>query len=187
MTLISRQEGEPTSTEGDRSEPAAAPRADFLAALRRVPEPVAVVASDGPSGPGAVTVTAFSSVSADPPTILICLESRGSAARSIIENRRFTVNFLSDEDRGLSEFCAGHGGAAHADRLADPGWHRGEDGLPAWGRAVAVLSCSLNKLVEIGSHRLLISRVLRAGPGPAEAPLLYRARAYHRLSGPIED
>ncbi len=163
-----------------------APREDFLAALRSVPEPVTVVASDGPAGPGAVTVSAFSSVSADPPTILICLQSQGSAASAIIENERFTVNFLSDEDRALAEICAGHGDADHAARLAYPGWLRGVDGMPHWGRAIAMLSCRLHETVEIGSHRVLVARVTAAGPGAADAPLLYRERGYHGLGGPIE-
>ncbi|GAB5467293.1 MAG: flavin reductase [Rhodospirillales bacterium] len=163
-----------------------ASRADFLAALRRVPEPVTVVASLGSAGPGAVTVSAFSSVSADPPTVLICLQSQGSAAHAVIRNGHFTVNFLSERDRALAEICAGHGSADHAARLADPGWQMTADGLPQWGRAIAVLVCRLHETVEIGSHRVLIARVTAAGPGSGESPLLYQGRAYHRLGDDVE-
>ena len=162
-------------------------RADFLSVLRRVPEPVTVVASDGPAGPGAVTVTAFSSVSADPPTVAICLQSKGSAASAVIENGRFTVNFLSEDDRALAEICAGRGGGDHAARLADPGWHLGPDGLPLWGNAIALLTCHLIEAVEIGSHRVLVARVTEAAQGPAERPLLYCARAYHGLGETWKD
>ncbi len=163
----------------------AAPRDDFLAALRRVPEPVTVVATDGPAGPGAVTVTAFSSVSADPPTIVICLQSKGSAAAAVIDNARFTVNFLSEADRSLAELCAGHGGSDHAARLADPGWFLGPDSLPHWRAAIAHLTCRLIEAVEIGSHRVLVARVTAAGPGPGKEALLYRGRAYHAMGGKI--
>ncbi len=165
----------------------AAPREDFLAALRQVPEPVTVVATDGPAGPGAVTVTAFSSVSADPPTVVICLQSQGSAASAVIDNGRFTVNFLGDADRTLAEVCAGHGGADHAARLADPGWFLGADALPHWRNAVAYLTCRLIEAVEIGSHRVLVARVVAAAEGPSEEALLYRARAYHRVGDKLGD
>ncbi|MEO1192481.1 MAG: flavin reductase family protein [Pseudomonadota bacterium] len=168
----------------------AAPRDDFLAALRRVPEPVTVVASRGPAGPGAITVSAFSSVSADPPTVLICLQSKGSAAAAVIENGCFTVNFLSDEDKALAELCAGRTsgdqpGSDHSARLAAEGWHTGADGLPRWGKAIAVLTCALHKTVEIGSHCVLIARVTRAETGPGESALLYQGRDFHKLSGPV--
>jgi len=169
------------------SAPAVAPKDDFLAALRRVPEPVAVVASDGPQGPGAVTVTAFSTVSADPPTILVCLQSRGSAAACIIANGRFSVNFLGEEDLALAKVCAGHGAADHARRLATTGWHADADGLPHWGRALASLSCRLEQTVEIASHRVLVARVTAAAPGPTRRPLIYQARRYHALGKTIVD
>ncbi len=165
----------------------AAPREDFLAALRCVPEPVTVVATDGPAGPGAVTVTAFSSVSADPPTVVICLQSEGNAASAVIENARFTVSFLSEADRALSDICAGHGPVSsdHAARLADPGWRLGPDGLPLWGNAIAHLTCHLVEAVEISSHRVLIARVTAAAPGNGGDPLLYRGRGYHRIGEKI--
>ncbi len=164
-----------------------ASREDFLSALRCVPEPVTVVATDGPAGPGAVTVTAFSTVCADPPTIVICLQSRGSAASSVLENARFTVNFLSDADRDLAEICAGHGDNDHAARLADPGWQMGADALPYWSHAIAHLTCDLIEAVEIGTHRVVVARVTGAGAGDAEEPLIYRARGYHRMGEKIGD
>ncbi len=164
---------------------APARREDFLDALRKVPEPVTVVATDGPAGPGAVTVTAFSSVSADPPTIVICLQSQGSAASAVIDNGRFTVSFLGAEDRTLAEVCAGHGKSTHAARLADPGWRLGSDGLPLWGAALAHLSCQLIEAVEIGTHRVLVARVTVATLGPSEGALIYQGRGYHRIGEKI--
>lgn len=164
-----------------------ASRADFLEALRKVPEPVTVVATDGPAGPGAVTVTAFSSVCADPPTIVICLQSQGSAATAVIDNGRFTVNFLGETDRRLAEICAGHGKSTHVARLADPGWRLGPDQLPLWGQALAHLTCQLIEAVEIGTHRVLVARVTAASLGPSEGALIYQARAYHRMGAKIAD
>ncbi|MEQ8654073.1 MAG: flavin reductase family protein [Kiloniellales bacterium] len=175
------------ATRQDASLSAAAPREDFLNALRKVPEPVTVVATDGPAGPGAVTVTAFSSVCADPPTIVICLQSQGSAASAVIDNGRFTVNFLSEADRTLAEICAGHGNNDHAARLADPGWNLGSDDLPFWGEALAHLTCQLIEAVEIGTHRVLVARVTAATVGPTEAALIYQSRSYYRMGRKIGD
>ena len=96
------------------------------------------------------------------------------------------MNFLGEADRGLAQLCAGHGAAAHAKRLTLEGWQRGDDGLPHWGRALAVLACRLHEAVEIGSHRMLVARVTAASAGPARHPLLYQARHYHALGGRIE-
>lgn len=187
MTALFRQAALAALAKGSETDEPQASREDFLAALRQVPEPVTVVASDGPAGPGAITVSAFSSVSADPPTVLICLQSKGNAASAIIENARFTISFLSEGDREVAELCAGHGSSDHAARLALDGWVVDAAGLPHWGRAIAVLSCRLFETVEIGSHRVLVARVVEAGPGSEEAPLLYRARSYHALGDKRED
>ena len=67
----------------------AAHRQDFINAMRTVASSVSVVTTDGPVGRHGATVSAFCSVSADPPTLLVCLNSGSRIARTVAENGQF--------------------------------------------------------------------------------------------------
>ena len=82
-----------------------AARDAYVHAMRRVASSVAVVTTDGPAGCHGATVSAFSSVSADPPTILVCLRggSRIAAARELgISERTLRYRLAAFRDAGIA-------------------------------------------------------------------------------------
>ena len=155
------------------------PRAAFISAMRRVASSVTVVTTDGPAGSHGATVSAFCSVSAEPPQVLICLRADSRIAQIIGDNGSFCVNVLPQLREDIADRFAGR----HDDCVADR--FDGVDCAPAEisGPAIAgatTFSCVLSEMVDSGSHRIFIGHVVDVREG-ARAPLAYLDGAYHRV------
>lgn len=156
-----------------------APRDAFIAAMRDVAASVTVVTTDGPAGRHGATVTAFSSVSADPPTVLVCLHADSRIARAVLQNGRFCVNVLADDSPGIADRFAGRNDAAVSDRFAGIG-HCAPSGAPPRIEGATVFECRLDHHVRAASH-LVIFGAVSGVHGAALDPLTYRAGTYHRV------
>ena len=86
--------------------------ANFIAAMGMAATAVSVVTTDGPAGRFGLTVSAFSSVSADPPMVLACVNRKSPAVAAIDSNGLFAVNVLAADNRGVAETFAGRPQAA---------------------------------------------------------------------------
>ena len=97
----------------------AAPDA-FRAAMRRVVGGVAVVATLRDSRPWGMTVSAFTPVCMEPPTLLVCVNASTTTAADITRDRRFSLNLLSETQRGVSQRCAEPGASKYLDEDVVP-------------------------------------------------------------------
>ncbi|MCY4291179.1 MAG: flavin reductase family protein, partial [Roseovarius sp.] len=79
----------------------------FISAMRRVAATVTVVTTDGPAGRMGATVSAFTSLSADPPSVLVCLKANSRIARSVTDNGSFCVNILPEDGEDMAKQFAG--------------------------------------------------------------------------------
>ena len=149
----------------------------FIAAMRCVASSVCVVTTDGPAGRHGATVSAFCSVSADPPTVLVCLNMTSKIAQLVRENGVFKVSILPDGAKHIAERFAGMHDSTVADRF---------EGIETLGAlhgiaGATILSCTLSQAVEEGSHLVCMGRVQDVTLG-ANLPLTYLAGRYHPLS-----
>lgn len=136
---------------------------------------VTVVAAGQGKDVEAVTVTAFTPVSADPPLVLVCLGNDAAVLYVIEEEGRFTVNLLAEDGRRTA--------SAYAQKMAlEPGPFPVE-GDPVLSGALVSLVCRLRETHPGGDHRVVIGEVERVVLGAEGDPLLYVARAYRRLAG----
>ena len=161
---------------------AGAPSVDslrFVKAMGRAVSGVTVVATDGKAGRFAVTVSAMSSVSAEPPLVLACIRRESPANRAIRENGVFAISVLADCQAHVSDTFAGRPqhGAPFDFTIGE--WRASVTGAPCLEGAVATFDCALWSCHEAGSHSVFIGRVLAAGESEA-APLLYTRRSYGR-------
>ena len=157
-------------------------RSAFIRAMRRVASSVSVVTTNGPSGRHGATVSAFCSVSADPPTALVCLNAQSQIARLVMANGSFNINILPQHARHIADRFVGAHDCAVSDRFD------GIDIEPAEVPAISgatVLSCELDQSVCSGSHQVLIGKVIAASNGPGQ-PLTYLDGAYHQVSALTE-
>ena len=84
-----------------------APRQAFIDAMRQVASTVTVVTTDGPEGQAGATVSAFTSLSADPPSVLVCLKADTRIALAVQGNGVFCVNILPEDAVEVAKAFAG--------------------------------------------------------------------------------
>ena len=156
-----------------------ATRQTFIDAMRVVANSVTVVTSDGSAGRHGATVSAFSSVSADPPTILVCLRSQSRIAHAVAENGVFCVNVLPRSSQDIAERFAGCHDARIENRFEGIRTESAYGSAPAIEGATA-FSCVVEQVVTSGSHRIFIGLVCEVRRGVPE-PLTYFDGKYHHI------
>lgn len=146
----------------------------FRAALRRFATGVTVVTTVLDGAPKGFTVNAFASASAEPPTVLICVNRRARSHPLIARARCFCVNILRLEQQQVAERFA-RGGAG--DPFATLSYRRERTGSPVFEDSLAYLDCRLGEEHTAGTHTIFIGEVLACGSGDG-APLGYFDAAY---------
>ncbi|MDX6640278.1 MAG: 3-hydroxy-9,10-secoandrosta,3,5(10)-triene-9,17-dione monooxygenase reductase component [Solirubrobacteraceae bacterium] len=153
------------------------PRA-FRDTVGRFPTGVAVVTATGPEGPAGLTTNAFSSLSLDPPLVLVCFDHGSRTLAVVRESRRFAVNVLRAGDDDLARLFAGK--APHPDKFAAV-THTVEHGVPVLDSALAWLVCDLQALHPGGDHEIGVGAVTAMGDDPAGQPLVFYGGTFGRL------
>jgi len=156
-----------------------ADRNAFVNAMRGAVTGVNVVTTDGPAGRFGLTVSAFSSVSADPPMVLICINRRSPADAAVSENGRFCVNVLSTKQRDIADIFAGYPAEGAPYDFTAARWDKSYTGAPSLVEAIATFDCAVEITIDSGSHTVYVGRVLGVKEGEG-SPLLYTDRAYGR-------
>lgn len=153
---------------------------DFIAAMGLAATGVSLVTTDGPLGRYGLTVSAVSSVSAEPPLVLVCINRKSPAVAALDGNGLFAVNLLGAENRAYAETFSGRPRAGRPFDFGNHTWLEGATGLPLVRDATAVFECETHQHVDAGTHRIFIGRVVAAHRGSAE-PLVYCNRAFRRI------
>ncbi|MGI9510071.1 MAG: flavin reductase family protein [Geminicoccaceae bacterium] len=125
-----------------------------------------VAAFDGDGDPWGLTANSFSSVSLDPPLILVCLDRRGRAWPVFAEAAQFSVNILAAGQVKLAQ----HFASSTPNRFADMTWTRGQAGAPLLPETLAWLECDTDRQIDAGDHVILIGAV--TGHGRRDHPPL---------------
>jgi flavin reductase (DIM6/NTAB) family NADH-FMN oxidoreductase RutF len=130
-----------------------------------------------------ITASAFSSVCANPPQLLVCLNTSTGTWKMIEEKGWFAVNILSEADQDVAEIFAGRNGLQGDDRFQHGDWIEGEnEGLPILETALASIECRVEKIELSGTHAVVFGTVEKAHLRNG-MPLLYHATKFHTLPG----
>ena len=129
--------------------------------------------------PWGMTVTAFASVSAEPPTVLVSLGAETTSAGAIRATRRFGVSILAEEQLAVARLGSEPGAAKFLESFVDAG--DGSSDSPVVAGALAHIDCELSEAVQIADHTILFGRVHDARASHSGTPLLYHRRAYRTL------
>lgn len=166
----------------DHELPAAGPVAIaaplFREAMSRVAGAVHLVATDGPAGKAGLTATAMTSVSDDPPTLLVCLNKASRTALMLRENGAFSVNTLGESHRGLADIFAGRTDLHGEARFEHGAWRQGLLGQPILADALAAFTVRVEDIHPVASHLVVIGRILAIAIGPDQSGLVYARRRY---------
>src|SRR5687767_14765606 len=120
---------------------------------------VTVLTTRGDGEDVGATASAVSSLSLDPPMLLVCLNQRSSTQAAIQASGRFAVNILGEEQGVVAERFASSRGT---DKFAGLTVERGEEGIPLLADALASCECRVSESVVAGTHRVFLSDVTRA-------------------------
>lgn len=157
-----------------------APRDQFLDAMSRTATGVTVVTTAGSLGTFGQTVSAMSSVSADPPLLLVCINRKSPICSAIAEHRVFGVNVLRADQRRIAETFAGRPRTGGAYDFSIARWETASTASPLLTGAVARFDCQLQDGYDAGSHTIYVGRVV-ATSSSSGAPLVYARRGYGEL------
>jgi flavin reductase len=151
---------------------------EFRSALGAFATGVTVVTTRGPEHSYGLTANAFSSVSLDPPLILVCVNSGTRGSESIEQNRVFVVNILSAEQEPLSRYFASKERPHGKDAFREIAHRTEVTGSPVLEGAAAYLDCRLAASHPAGDHVIFIGEVVALGIDQTTKPLLFHQGQY---------
>lgn len=156
------------------------PAEQFRDALRLFPAGVTVVTLRVGERVHGLTVSAFASVSPEPPLVAIMIDHQHGAHEMLeTEGAVFAVNVLGEDQAELSERFAW---APDAERFRIGDWSPAVTGAPVLADALAWLDCTIHSRHVAGTHTLYIGRVVASStPRAASRPLVYWNRGYRTL------
>src|ERR687895_2201740 len=143
-------------------------RQDFFVIMASFPSGVAVVTTVDPGGtPRGLTPTAVSSVSAHPPTLLVCVDLGSRTLEALRVRRRFVVNFMGQARSQLGLLFA----SKAEDKFEHVSWSTTSTGLPLLDEdSLAWAECCTMHDLEVGDHVILVARVEDGGVRPELEP-----------------
>lgn len=121
-----------------------------------------------------VTVSAFSSLSLEPPLVLFCLGEKTASLEAFKANGHFCINILAEDQRDMSIRFA----SKAEDKFQGLDTTSGQSGVPVLPGCIATLECRLTEMVKGGDHWIFIGEVINLAHEEGGAPLVYFRGAY---------
>ena len=132
----------------------------FRQGMRAFPGAVAILAAEDPvHGCCGLTATAVCSLSAEPPSLLACVNRGSGMAALLREGGVFAVNLPAADQEHVARAFGGMTVARGAARFAAGSWQRGENGAPLLAGARAVYECTVENIMSQSSHLIVIGLV----------------------------
>jgi flavin reductase (DIM6/NTAB) family NADH-FMN oxidoreductase RutF len=153
----------------------------FKHAMRHLAGAVSVVTIGQGEDRTGFTATSVSSLSAEPPTILVCLNRSSSSWPALDRYKTFCVNVLTPAQQHVAERFAGANGAKGIARYEGARWQPLVTGALALSDALIAIDCELEEAIDRHSHAILIGRVRGVVARQDAHPLLYWHGAYREL------
>jgi flavin reductase (DIM6/NTAB) family NADH-FMN oxidoreductase RutF len=154
---------------------------DFRLAMRRLAGGVSIISGAGPDGPLGVTATAVTSLTADPPSILCCLNRSLQLEAAVKETGRFGVNMLRADHHDLAKRFAGMHGARGSAKFEQGNWTILPSDVPALTDSLVTFDCRVDHILEVGTHSIFVGVIADVHFGESGDPLVYCNGAFASL------
>lgn len=154
---------------------------DFRSALGSFATGVTVITTRGEEHAYGMTANAFSSVSLDPPLVLVCAKSGAEGSEHIESNGCFAVNILGADQEPLSRYFSSKDRPRGRDAFKDVSHRIGVGGSPLLDGVASYLDCRLHETHAAGDHRIFIGEVLALEVNADVSPLLFHGGGYRFL------
>lgn len=148
--------------------------------LRRLGKAVVVITAWHDERRWAMTATAVSELSMEPPSLLVCVNRSASLHGPLTGGANFCVNILHSDQLRVSQACSGK--LKGEERFREGEWGTGPSGTPYLRGAQASFFCEYETHVEYGTHAVVIGAVREVGVAGDVDPLIYLDGAYARAA-----
>ena len=132
---------------------------DFRQGMRRLGGAVTIVATASETEQAGLTATAVTSLSAEPPRLLACINRAGKTFEILTKGRNLSVNVLSVADRDLAIRFAGLDGSEETERFSEGDWRDCSSGAPYLSTALVSFGCHVETILDAGSHGIVIGSI----------------------------
>lgn len=133
--------------------------ADFRGAMRQLVGGVSVITVGQGADISGMTVSSVSSLSMDPPSLIVAINRSASSWPLLLRGRVFGVNILTPDQLDIAERFTGKDGAKGKDRFAGAVWTTAQTGVPLLVDALVAADCEVEEIIERHSHGIVIGRV----------------------------
>ena len=146
---------------------------DFRGAMRHLTGGVSIITAGRGDDISGMTVTSVSSLSVDPPSLIVSINRAASSWPLIKRHGVFGVNILTADQLDVAERFTGKGGLKGAERFAGAEWTTRASGVPLLVGALTAIDCEVEEVIERHSHAIVIGRVLDVVASQRTAALAY--------------
>lgn len=157
---------------------------EFRNGMRRFAAGVCVLTSEFAGSPVGLTATAVTSLSADPPRLLACVNKKAFAHAAFEQTKKLCINVLSSEEVSIAQCFGGmKPGIAGADRFSGGAWSIEQAEAPVLSGAVVSFQCRVAEMISANTHSILICDVVGVVLGEENsAPLIYANGQFRSVS-----
>lgn len=160
--------------------PSSLDKSEFCRTCAKFPTGVTVVTVlDAEGSPHGLTASSFTSVSLEPPLVLVCVDHHANVLQHFRRSDHLAINVLDETQQELSVRFARRG----EDRFDGVEWYPGQNGVPLIPHAIASFECAIHRTVDAGDHTIFIAEVLGISYREGR-PLVYYGSGYRKLDGP---
>ena len=135
-----------------------------------------VTTKDKAGTPFGLTANAFTSLSLEPPLVLICIDKGAQCYSCFEDSKVFAINVLSEEQEEISRRFASKG----IEKFSGIPWHKGENGVALLDGAISHIECKIIHSYDDGDHTIYVGEIIRATTS-GDRPLIFFQGKYHRL------
>jgi flavin reductase len=154
---------------------------DFRSAMRRLAGGVSIVSGAGPTGPLGVTATAVTSLTAEPPSVLCCLNRALELESAVSATGTFAVNMLRADHQDLAKRFAGMDGVSGTAKFERGNWSILPSSVPALADSLVTFDCGVEQIIEVGTHSIFVGLINDIYFGDFGNPLVYCNGAFSSL------
>lgn len=157
---------------------------DYRDAMSLLTTAVNIITTEGENGLHGLTASAVCSVTDTPPTLLVCMNQSSRSHAHFLENQRLAVNVLAAQHEQISNAFASSKLSAE-DRFKLGAWTTLETGSPILEDALVSFDCEVEQIQQVGTHSVMMCRVVAIQQSQQDESLVYFNRAYHQV-GQVE-
>ena len=146
-------------------------KAQMLQSMRRLASSVSIISSGNGSERHAMAATSVTSLSMDPPSLLVCVNQSTAMHGALDDGADFCVNVLSRDQEEVSVVCGGK--VKGEERFNTGKWQTSKQGLPYLADSQSVLVCEQDGRYSYGTHTIFIGRIKEIRNSADVSPLIY--------------